>query len=175
MIDTILENLPFSSIPELQAITTREQLMELLSIANFEKVQKGMDSDEILVEAIAAMKLAKETGSPAARSPKKPEAFQEKREDGPAKKEGPRCKFCDKEVSCACAAPSASRPFTATRSARARTGRSTRRPARPMPSNSHLALHVDAHIRPRVGGGLERVQLVLAGLGPEHAAHACPA
>ena len=113
--------------------------MELLSIANFEKVQKGMDSDEILVEAIAAMKLAKETGSPAARSPKKPEAFQEKREDGPAKKEGPRCKFCDKEVSCACAAPSASRPFTATTtSAKAKTGRSTRRPARPlgMPSKS---------------------------------------
>ena len=112
--------------------------MELLSIANFEKVQKGMDSDEILVEAIAAMKLAKETGSPAARSPKKPEAFQEKREDGPAKKEGPRCQFCDKEVSCACAAPSASRPFTATTSAKAKTGRSTRRPARPlgMPSKS---------------------------------------
>ena len=43
-----------------------------------------------------------------------------------------------------------------------------------MPSNSHLALHVDAHIRPRVGGGLERVQLVLAGLGPEHVAHALP-
>ena len=41
-IDIIMENLPFSSIPELLAITMREKLMELLSFANFEKGRKGI-------------------------------------------------------------------------------------------------------------------------------------
>ena len=51
--------------------------------------------------------------------------------------------------------------------------RNTRRG--PPGSNSHLARLFDAHIRSRVGRcGLERVQLVLAGLGPEHAAWGLP-
>ena len=85
-IDGLMEKLPLHSDPELRAITTREQSMELLSFANFEKARKGLGDDELLVDALAAMKLAKETGGPAARTPKKPE------------KTGPRCQFCHKEV-----------------------------------------------------------------------------
>ena len=72
-IDVILANLPFSSNPELRAITTREQLVELLSFANFEKCRKGLDDFDLLENALAQMKLAKETGGPAARTQTKPE------------------------------------------------------------------------------------------------------
>ena len=74
------------SNPELRVIITREQLMELLSSANVEKARNGRFDDELLENALAAMKIAKETGGPAARTPKKPV------------KTGPRCQFCDKEV-----------------------------------------------------------------------------
>ena len=80
-----LEMLPFLSNPELRAITTREQLMELLSFADFEKCRKGLDDFDILENALAAMKLAKETGGPAARTPKKQEET------------GTRCQFCHKK------------------------------------------------------------------------------
>ena len=102
-IDVILANLPFSSNPELRAITTREQLVELLSFANFEKCRKGLDDFDLLENALAQMKLAKETGGPAARTPKKPEEtgdhYQFCHKKGPTK-HCSKCKqafYCDKE------------------------------------------------------------------------------
>ena len=82
-IDFLMKLLPDSAIPELRAITTREQMVKLFS---FVDMRKGVVDEEVLANAAAAMKLAEETGGPAARTPKKPEET------------GTRCQFCDKLV-----------------------------------------------------------------------------
>ena len=81
--DILMKVFPQCSDPELRAITTREQMEKFLS---FVDMRKGVIDEEVLANAAAAMKLAEETGGPAARTPKKPEET------------GTRCQFCDKLV-----------------------------------------------------------------------------